>query len=173
MEFVIEPVAADEQLELMRRVRDVWAAMAHREWFAVDGETYIRDQLRARRGMVRMALERETREVAGVLIALFPGGDAENLGCDLGLPEAELPRVAHIDVVVVMPRFRGHGLQRILTLHVAEELAAAGYRYLMSTVHPDNLPSRRSMERCGFRCVRQTVKYGGLPRLIYLKETGA
>ncbi len=108
-----------------------------------------------------------------MLIALFPGGDAENLGCDLGLPEAELPRVAHIDVVVVMPRFRGHGLQRILTLHAAEELAAAGYRYLMSTVHPDNLPSRRSMERCGFRCVRQTVKYGGLPRLIYLKETGA
>lgn len=169
MEFEIEAVTADEELALMRRVREVWGQMEHREWFAVDGETYMRDLLRARRGMVRVAVEREARALAGVLIVVWPGLDEENLGYDVGLSGEELLRVAHIDVAVVMPPYRGCGLQSRMTLLAEEELAAAGYRYLMSTVHPDNLPSCRNMERCGYRCVRQTTKYGGLPRRIYLK----
>lgn len=96
--------------------------------------------------------------------------NSENLGYDIGLPEAELCSVAHMDTVAVHPNFRGYGLQRLLISQAEEALSKTQYRYLLCTVHPENSFSHSNMEKLGYTYIKQALKYGGLPRCIYLKK---
>ena len=76
------------------------------------------------RGTAWMAVERESGRPAGVFLTAIPlpsgkavpgpdsGPDAntpedyeENLGRDIGLPESELGKVAHMDSAAVLPAF--------------------------------------------------------------------
>ena len=45
-------------------------------------------------------------------IIRIPGNGEDNLGRDIGLPQEELGKVAHLQATVVHPLFRGNGLQR-------------------------------------------------------------
>ena len=84
-------------------------------------------------------------------------------------PEAELDRVALMDVAAVLPEHRGHGLERRMLLWAEEQLPARFDR-LMCTVSPANPASLHSIERSGYRAVLTKEKYGGHLRHIMLKE---
>ena len=94
----------------------------------------------------------------------------ENLGRDIGLPESELGKVAHMDSAAVLPSFRGFHLQRRLMKTAEEELQREGFRYLCCTVHPDNKSSLQSVLSQGYRIAKTCEKYGGFPRHILVRE---
>lgn len=172
MEFQLTKAKAEEASLLTSLIREVWNGMEQQEWFAPEeGENYIRQLIEQEKGVAWIATDTALEKIAGLFLIVYPGKDnPDNLGRDISLPEHELNLVAHMDTVVVHPSFRGYGLQRKLTAKAEEELRAAGYRYLLCTVHPDNCFSRINMEKAGYRCVKQVLKYGGLPRLILMKE---
>ena len=85
---------------------------------------------------------------------------------------SELPLVAHMDSVAVLPGYRGHRLQRRLMEAAEKDLTESGFKFLMCTVHPDNRYSRNNVISRGYEPVMVKEKYGGIVREIFLKRTG-
>lgn len=96
-----------------------------------------------------------------------------NRDTDRSLAEdAGLPREAVLtfDGVLVLSAYRGFGIQRLF-LEFAEETARKeGATFVLATVAPPNLHSRRNFERAGFSVIKEYKKYGGYPRLLVQKR---
>lgn len=106
---------------------------------------------------------------AAYLLALFPGLSEENLGRDLCFQPDQLLQTAHVESLAVLPAHWGHHLQQSL-ISCALLLLDSSYPYLMATVSPQNLPSLKSFQACGFQIQAQKEKYNGHMRYILLKS---
>jgi ribosomal protein S18 acetylase RimI-like enzyme len=151
-------------------IQTAWASMDQKEWFVADNADYIYQMLATGKGIGYKAVDPAADVVAGVFVAVIPGLDENNMGYDVGLPAEELSLVAHMDSVAVLPKYRGHRLQRRLMTAAEKELRERGFRYLMCTVHPDNLYSRNNVAAQGYESMMMKEKYGGYPREIFLKK---
>ncbi len=109
-------------------------------------------------------------ELAAFVILYVPGDSDENLGRDAGVPEEELHTVANVKLVIVLPKYRGNGLQRMLTERLEEVAKERGFKTLCCTVSPENIPSIRNFEACGYKFYQTKEKYDGLLRNIYYKK---
>lgn len=172
MEFTFKKATKDDTTTLIRLVEEVRDTIEHKEWFALyDVSNYINDLSDTPKGSIWKAIDPATQRIAALYIVTYPGTDPDNLGYDLGLSQPELLQVAHMDTVVVHPFYRGHHLQQKFTLFLEPRLLSDGFHYFICTIHPDNIYSKNNMEKCGYRVMKKTFKYGGLPRLILLKTT--
>ena len=61
------------------------------------------------------------------------------------------------------------GVIRLLSLRHAGTSRGRN-RILLATVHPDNIPSRHTMEKLGYREILHRKMYGGYDRLIMMKR---
>jgi ribosomal protein S18 acetylase RimI-like enzyme len=103
--------------------------------------------------------------------ALFPGLRPDNLGRDLGLPQAELGAVAHLEAAVVHPDYRGNALQKKMAgLLVAAIRDAKRWRYVTNTVAPFNIPSLKTTVALGLLIVKLKVKYNEVLRYICCRD---
>ena len=93
----------------------------------------------------------------------------DNLGEYLKISREEMERVAHLEIAVVEPEYQGYGLQYELFCQAEEIVKNKQMRYLMATVHPDNIYSFRNMEKLGMKAVLETKKYGGKRRYVMSK----
>lgn len=168
MKFQIERAPANEYGLIASVIQQVWKELPQKEWFVADDSDQIRKILQQEKGIAYKAIA--DGETAGVFIATFPGLGEENLGRDMGLAEEELSLVAHMDSVAIFQNYRGHQLQVRLMQAAEEELRQMGYRFLLCTVHPENRFSKANIEKQGYNVVKTTVKYGGYPRDILLKD---
>lgn len=151
-------------------IRQVWEELPHKDWFAIDEPGYLSHILSLKSTLVFEACTSEG-QLAAVCVLVKPETEEENLSPYAHLPRWEWHRVMHVDIAATLPAYRGHSLQSRLMAHAEGFLRRKqDATYLMATVHPNNLPSRRSMEKLGYTCVAQTTLYGGLPRCIYWKE---
>ena len=148
----------------------VWQQMEQKGWFAVEDVHYLTGLMEAGKGLAWKMMEEESGRLAGVCFVAIPGMDEDNLGYDIGLKGEELLQVAHMDIAAVATEFRGNRLQQRMVEVAEERLASLGYTKLMCTIHPENTFSSSTMERRGYRLVKQAYKYGGLLRNIYLKQ---
>lgn len=119
------------------------------------------------------------RSVIGVLtkhgliaynVISFPGKEGDNFGVDIGLPQEELGKVAHLKAVVVHPDYRGNQLQRRLGKAHTEVIRDLGYRHVCSTVSPKNAVSIQNHFANGFVIKGLKVKYGDRLRYIMYKN---
>ena len=170
MTFECVEAGKDDAQLMADLIAEVWRQMDHKEWFAVEDLDYISGLMEAGKALAWKMVETESGEVAGVYFAVVPGIDADNLGYDIGLTGEELLKVAHMDIAAVLSRYRGNRLQQRMTDEAEERLVEKGYTYLMCTIHPENSFSYQTMERRGYKLVKQAYKYGGLLRNIYLKR---
>lgn len=145
--------------------------MEHPEHYVIDDRDYVARHI-AREGFTLLWVEDET--VAGFLVVHLPRADEEhNLGNDLGFSPAQLAQVAHMESAAILPAFRGRGTQKKLIAAAEERVAALGYRYSLCTVHPDNLPSFKTLVSLGYQVAATRLKYGGKLRHIMKKELPA
>ena len=72
-------------------------------------------------------------------------------------------------IAVVVPEYQGYGLQYELFCQSEAIVKNKQMRYLMATVHPDNIYSFRNMEKLGMKAVLETKKYGGKRRYVMSK----
>lgn len=84
--------------------------------------------------------------------------------------DAALPREAVLtfDGVLVLPRYRGYGMQRFFLGFAEETARGIGALHILATVAPGNPHSRQNFEKAGFRVVQEYIKYG-YPRLLVHK----
>lgn len=140
--------------------------MEHPEYYVTDDRAFVERHI-ACEGFT--LLWREQGELAGFLIVRFPREAPDNLGRDIDLSPALLPKVAHMESAAVLSKFRGHGIQGALVT-AAEEIARdMGCWYAMGTVHPANVPSLSTMQELGYEIVATKEKYGGKTRHIIWK----
>lgn len=169
MNFVCVEATVNDAAFLADFIEKVWQQMDRKEWFAIEDESYIRGLMEQVKGLGWKIIEKEREEVVAVCFIALPGLDKDNLGYDIGLNKEELMEVALMDISAVAPEYRGNRLQQMLAEAAEKKLAELGYRRLMCTIHPDNRFSSDTMERMGYRFVKQALKYGGLLRNIYQK----
>ena len=109
--------------------------------------------------------------LVGFRSILFPRPGDENLGEDLGLPDSELRKVAHLERTAIRDEYRGNALQRRMTSHIIRLAGdATRWRHLFSTVAPLNYPSMRDKFACGMLICRLSIKYEGCWRYVFYQD---
>ena len=179
-------------------IRQVWEELPDKDWFAIDEPGYLSHILGLQSTLVFEARtltsklsdkltneptdeltselsgelsDEPTGELAAVCVLVEPETEEESLAPYAEIPRSEWHRVMHVDIAATLPAYRGHSLQSRLMDYAACFLRIRkDTKFLMATVHPNNAPSRRSMEKLGYTCVAQTTLYGGLPRCVYCKR---
>ena len=107
---------------------------------------------------------------AYILGCIYPS-DEENLGHDIGLSQEELAHVAHLEIAMADPKYRGfHMHSRMCALCTQILMNDGRTRYVMATVSPKNIPSKKAVEYAGLQVVMTKEKYGGHLRHILLKK---
>lgn len=159
------------------------------DWYVTDDEDFVRRHLGGEMQVQDFQTHNVSEgytlkcmvdgELAAFLIVRHPGEAEDNLGLELLHTPTEkvqkwqqelLHRIAHMESAAVHPAHRGKGLQGKLLAKAEEIEVSRGTGYLMATVHPDNIYSLRNLEAAGYRCIRETEKYGGLRRKVMCKE---
>lgn len=109
------------------------------------------------------------------LVALAIMEDARGREDDLGaqIRQHTLGRYADSKLFVVRKEYRGHGLQRKLEDLLEQIAYSRGYRWLCSSVSPDNTYSRRNIIASGYEWDSTMELYGGLQRDIFVKKLSA
>lgn len=163
-------------------IRQVWEELPDKDWFAIDEPGYLSHILGLQSTLVFEArtltsklsdklTNEPTDELAAICVLVEPETEEESLAPYAEIPRSEWHRVMHVDIAATLPAYRGHSLQSRLMDYAACFLRIRkDTKFLMATVHPNNAPSRRSMEKLGYTCVAQTTLYGGLPRCVYCKR---
>ncbi len=179
MEFKIVRAVPEDAVELDRIMQTVAAGMENPEWFMKDDLAYIKGHI----GSVPLTLSDEgfilkaviteegKEQTAGFFMVAFLGAVEKNLGNHIALPKEKLERVAHMDSVVILPPFRGYGLQRRFLAEAERVIKTeTDYTILMATIHPDNKYSLNNAKANGYEVVAEALKYGGFRRYIIKKE---
>lgn len=98
--------------------------------------------------------------------------DAKNhFGPLLDFSEKELPRIANMKLVIVLPEYRGNGLQRALMNAVITFAQKRNFRGLYSTAHPENIYSIHNLIETGFVFQKHITAYEeALSRNLYYRE---
>ena len=169
-DFRIEKAGAEDYQTFADVIGAVWEAMEQKEWFMADNAEYTYQMLAGKKGVGYKAVDPASGQVAAVFMAVAPGVSEDNMGYDVGLSRDQLPMVAHMDSVAVLPRYRGHRLQRRLMETAEADLREQGFHYLMCTVHPNNHYSRDNVVSQGYQAMAVKEKYGGHVREIFLKR---
>ena len=77
-----------------------------------------------------------------------------------------------MDNAGVLPKYRGNHLQESL-IFKAESIMKErdiSIKYSYATVHSDNLPSLKTLEKAGYKKYKEKLMYGGKIRYIMRKE---
>lgn len=138
--------------------------MCQCDWFFLDPDETSRELMAA--GRMELWLAEEGARIAGVFSIIYPELEAFNLGYDLGLEDAQLRRVVHMDTAAVHPDYRGQGLQNKMMARAEKELTG---RILLCTVHPENRYSLQNVRSQGYTIERKLEKYGSV-RYILRKD---
>ena len=139
------------------------------EWFVAEPYEEFDFWMKKERGLLYLAADEEGKEGA-MFFVILPGAHPDNLGYDLGMEEEKLKLCAMMDTAAVLPEFRGHYLQYKMMQHAEGDLRQIGYRYLLCTVHPENVFSRSNVMKQGHQKMLTKEKYGGFLRDIWMKN---
>ena len=107
--------------------------------------------------------------LAGFASLFHPQTHEDDLSHTLETICVDGKKVANYKVTIVRAAYRGHGLQQRLEQELERYAKEQGVQVLCVTVSPDNLPSKRNIEKCGYVYDHTQIKYGNLLRDIYYK----
>lgn len=169
MNLTIRKAKMEEASKIAGLIEEVYENMEQKVWYVPDNEEYTLRMMESGKGVVYEAVDEETGEMAGILMATYPGVCEENLGNEIGLSVNQLLDVVHMESAAVRPAYRGQGLQGRLMEEAEKEAAERGKHYLMCTIHPDNRFSKANAVNRGYHVMKTKEKYGGLIRDIMLK----
>ena len=161
--------ACESDIKTVRHMMDVAVEnLPSRDWYIDDDEDHIGHHINSDQGYI--LIYTVDGNSAGFLLVHHPGTGPDNLGRNLSFPEEDLPYASHIESSCVLPKYQGRHILSLLIKEAMRLDQAEGYRYFMSTVHPDNFYSINSHLRLGFEAAALVEKYGGLKRNIMLKR---
>ena len=159
----------------MQEMLDLQELVVHHlpvpEIFRQHDRSYLQELFRRGQSAERSALGVTTRKgLIAYSIIHFPGLARDNLGRDIGLPERELEKVAHLQAAMVHPAYRGNGLQRKMAAQHQKVIKNLGCEHVCCTISPWNPYSLRNMLASGFGIRGLVPKFEGWWRFIMYKN---
>jgi GNAT superfamily N-acetyltransferase len=167
MNLEIRRLGLREVSDIMALMVDVTSRLPSQDYFAMDDENNINSLVREK-GEIYGAFLKGALVAYSVLA--FPGQSDDNLGREFGVDEHQLCYVAVLDATIVHESARGLGLQRYFHQLREQRARASGYRFLYSTVHPQNIVSIKNLEAEGFIRKFTRPMYNGKSRHCYAKR---
>lgn len=114
----------------------------------------------------------ENGDLAGysVLVPNNREDQSNNYGKHFDYDEEHLSRTASMDLTVVVPKYRGHGLQRLFNKIRAGQAIADGATEAITSISPLNPYSYNNFLIMNYEIVDQRKLYGGKDRYLLRKE---
>lgn len=166
---IVLRIATKEQAnEIHSVMEEVYNRLEDKTLYVCDDLEYVKTHVEGE-GFAVVACDSNSK-IVGSFIFRYPMQSEDNLGRDIGLSDSQLEKVVHMESSVVLPEYRGQGLQLSMLRYGEELIDRSKYKYLMATVSPDNKWSYNSFENNGYSLITTKEKYDGLMRRIYLKE---
>lgn len=110
-------------------------------------------------------------EVAGFSVLVPNDADnPRNYGKYFDYDREQMARTASLDLTMVSPKYRGHGIQRIFNKIRIGTAVAMGATEGLATISPDNPYSYRNFTVLNFDIVEQREMYGGKQRYLLRKK---
>lgn len=95
--------------------------------------------------------------------------DPENYGHHFNYDREQLAKTASLDLTMVMPKFRGYGLQRVFNKLRIGKGIEMGAKEFLTGISPDNPYSYRNFLVLNFEIVDERELYGGKRRYLLRK----
>lgn len=166
-QFTLRIALQSDVHEIYNAMKKVHSKLDNKSIFVCDNFDFVKNHI-DKSGFIVIASD-SSKKTAGCLIVRYPENKEDNLGNDIGLSDAEKLQVAHMESAVVLPEYRGNNLQSQMMKYAENNIDSLKYKYILSTVSPENKYSRANLIKCGYSFVLNKVKYDGLSRDIYIK----
>ncbi|MBQ1276211.1 MAG: GNAT family N-acetyltransferase [Flavobacteriales bacterium] len=169
--FTFSPIdgsSIDAVMDIQERAFEV---MEDRQILRANSREMLLDCLENHYGIgVFATVDGEEKMVAfGTLY--FPGAGEENLAQYLYDEIEDYDIYANMKLIIVLPEYRGNGLQRSITEVLEYEARRRGIKELFCTVSPYNHHSYNNMMAIGYEFVKLVEgKYNGAARNVYHKR---
>ena len=169
MKFIIKEGSINDIKEIIEAIKYLHDIIENTEWYAIGLADYdkILDKLNDEAIIVK-ALYKD--DLAGFLLVERHINPKHELAEEI--PKDELSSSIEMDNAGVLPKYRGNHLQEHLILKAESIMKErdSGIKYSYATVHPDNLPSLKTLEKVGYKKYKEKLMYGGKIRYIMRKE---
>lgn len=169
MEILIKEATVNDIGEIIKLKREIWDKLENKDWYVISGtdSNCLRGELE-NNGIILKALD--CGKIIGFIIM-----------CNSLAKENEIVKKLHLENEVNMcielcngavdAEYRGNNLYTEMAKK-AEEIIINRYekKYILATVHPDNLASLKSLVKIGYKVICKTKMYGNLDRCILIKR---
>lgn len=109
-------------------------------------------------------------EFAGFVMVRFPELSEDNLGRVIGMADEELLRVTHVEEAVVVKKFRGNHIERLLFGEMDRYIDRNKYQHVLMVISPNNPASLKSAMASGFTEAARTKSYHGVERILLARN---
>lgn len=172
IEYEMDFLNEDRLCELMELQDIAVKALPEPELFWPNPIDFFREIFKVERSVIGVSTE---DGLIAYSLIYFPGDcsaqkECDNLGRDIELSEEDLRKVAHLQVTVVHPAYRGNSLQRRMARQHLKVLKEMGYEHILCTISPKNPASLRNLLQCGFVIKGLKRKFNGWWRYIMYKN---
>ena len=167
--FTIEYATLGDMPSIMNIVTKSVPLIPDSDWFVGDTEEFYSRHIEES-GFILKAVSDSDKCLAAFFIVRYPGMEEDNCGYDLSYTKQQLLETAHMESCIVHPDYRGHHLESRLMSEAINILKSTNYRYLLGTVHPDNIPSVKAFLSNDFHIAKTLKKYGGKLRHIMYRN---
>ena len=75
--------------------------------------------------------------------------------------------IAEFGRAMVQHNFKGKGIMSALSIHLLEQARNLNIKYILATVHPNNIPSKKILQKMGLEQQAECTKECGYVRSVY------
>lgn len=156
----------DEIVSLKQKIYD---EMDNKEWYFIDStdKTYLENLLNEEKGFILKATY--NKKIIGFLIIILKLKNDSNIITYSNLKD-KVNYCAELGNGAVAKEYRGKRLLQKMILEAEKLIKNNNYRYILSTVHPDNKASLNSQLNLGYKILCHKKMYGDKDRNILIKR---
>lgn len=169
MDVLILRATIEDIDEIIKLKKDVWNEMENKDWYEIEteNEEFLVNQLE-NDGLILKAVK--DNKIIGFLIVENDINKERDIIKNMKL-ENEANRCIEFCSVAVALEYRGNNLYTQMAKK-AEKFMIDNYdiKYILATVHPDNIASVKSLLNIGYDICCKTKMYGNKDRYILMKS---
>lgn len=167
--ILIEEATINDIDAIVKLKKDIWNKLENKEWYVIEGTNrgFLKKELE-NNGLILKVVNND--QIVGFLII-----------CNSLKKDSSIIKKLHFENKVNMCielsngavdiKYRGNNLY-IKMAKKAEEIILNRYnkKYILATVHPNNMASLKSLLKIGYKIVCKSKMYDNLDRYILLKD---
>lgn len=158
--------------EIIQINDEIWRELQNKDLYYIEGtdEEFINDVL-INNGLLLKVVDVETAKIVGFLIVKRKiNKNAEIMQTFLN---DNVEEYIEMDTVGILPSYRGMHLQQRLILEAEKMILDRKdkfIKYSIATVHPENIPSLKSLLNIGYKIIEEKIMYNNKRRYVVKKD---